>query len=130
MPVFGKASKAKLATVDSRLVEVLEEAIKIIDFTVLVGHRGKEDQDKAVAEGKSKLGWPNSKHNSLPSKAVDIAPYPIDWSDRERFTYLAGIVKGIAHSKGYKVVWGGDWNNNGELKDNSFDDLPHFQIED
>lgn len=27
-----------------------------------------------------------------------------------------------------EVRWGGDWNNNTELKDNSFDDLVHFEL--
>lgn len=125
---FGKKSLDKLKELDPRLQEVLNEAIKLMDFTILVGHRNEEDQNKAAAEGKSKLKWPNSAHNSLPSKAVDVAPYPIDWNDRERFTYLAGIIVGIAHSKGYELTWGGDWNRDGNLKDNNFDDLPHFQI--
>lgn len=64
----------------------------------------------------------------MPSNAVDIAPYPIDWNDRERFTYLAGHVKMAAHMLGIKVTWGGDWNNNNEVKDNNFDDLPHFEL--
>jgi len=26
----------------------------------------------------------------MPSDAVDVAPYPIDWNDKERFYYFAG----------------------------------------
>jgi hypothetical protein len=94
----------------------------------LEGYRGEQSQNKAFTEGRSKLKFPNSKHNSLPSNAIDIAPFPIDWKNRERFCYLAGIVKGIAHSKGIKIRWGGDWDNDGETTDNKFDDLPHFEL--
>jgi peptidoglycan L-alanyl-D-glutamate endopeptidase CwlK len=59
---------------------------------------------------------------------VDVVPYPIDWKDRERMTYFAGFVMGIASQMDLKIRWGGDWNMNTELKDNNFDDLPHFEI--
>jgi peptidoglycan L-alanyl-D-glutamate endopeptidase CwlK len=106
----------------------MEEAIKFIDFTILEGHRGKDLQNLYYEQGKSKLKYPQSKHNKYPSLAVDIAPYPINWNDRERFVYLAGIIKGIASSLGHNIRWGGDWNQNNNLKDQSFFDLPHFEI--
>lgn len=127
MPVFSHQSKSQLATCNERIQEVLREAIKIFDFTVLEGHRDKEEQERMVEEGKSQLHWPESKHNTEPSRAVDVAPYPIDWDDRERFFYLAGTVLTIAARKGYKFRWGGDWNMNGNFEDQSFDDLPHFE---
>ena len=130
MPVFGKSSRERLSQVHPDLVEVLEEAIKHYDFAILCGHRGKEEQDKAVAEGKSKSPWPTSKHNSLPSMAVDVAPYPIDWSDSGAFGHLAGFIEAIALQKGVKIRWGGDWNRNGRTKDESFMDLPHIELVD
>lgn len=30
--------------------------------------------------------------------------------------------------KSYGVIWGGDWDNDGDLTDNKFDDWPHFQF--
>ncbi len=60
--------------------------------------------------------------------AVDIAPYPIDWKDHKRFYYLAGIVKGVASQMGIKVRWGGDWDSDNDLNDQSFMDLGHFEI--
>ena len=72
--------------------------------------------------------YPNSKHNKLPSKAVDVAPYPIDWNDPDRFYHFAGYVRGIAEGMGIKIRWGGDWNGNFDLKDQNFYDLPHFEL--
>lgn len=130
MPAFGKASQEKLATCDPRLQKVFNEVIKHFDCTVIEGHRGEAAQNKAFAEGKSKLKYPQSKHNKTPSLAADVLPYPIDWNDTNRMRYFAGFVVGIAATMGIKIRWGGDWNQNTELKDNSFNDLPHFEIAD
>ncbi|MEK0326902.1 MAG: hypothetical protein QQN63_14490, partial [Nitrosopumilus sp.] len=102
--------------------------VTIADISLLQGARGEEEQNEYFAKGTSKVRWPNSKHNSYPSMAVDIAPYPIDWDDRERFVYLAGIIKGIAATKDIAIRWGGDFNMNNDLHDQSFHDLPHFEL--
>lgn len=130
MPKFGKASLDKLATCDDRLQRVFNEVIKYFDCTVIEGHRGEAAQNKAFAEGKSKLKYPQGKHNKTPSLAADVLPYPIDWNDTNRMRYFAGFVVGIAASMGITIRWGGDWNQNTELKDNSFNDLPHFELAD
>ena len=130
MPSFGKSSQDKLATCDPRLQKVFNEVIKHFDCTVIEGHRGEEAQNKAFAEGKSKLKYPQGKHNKTPSLAADVLPYPIDWNDTNRMRYFAGFVVGIAATMGIKLRWGGDWNQNTELKDNSFNDLPHFELVD
>ena len=128
MPAFGKTSQERLATCDKRIQDVFNEVIKHFDCTIACGTRSKEEQDKAVAEGKSKTPYPKSKHNSNPSMAVDAYPYPVDFNDTNRMRYFAGFVMGIAASKGIKLRWGGDWNQDTQLKDNSFNDLPHFEL--
>lgn len=128
MPAFSEKSKQLLAGCDTRLQTICSLAIQVMDFTVITGHRSKEEQDKAVAEGNSKLPWPQGKHNSMPSMAVDIAPYPIDWNDSARFYVLAGIMLGIAATRGIKLRWGGDWDSDFNLKENKFDDIGHFEI--
>ena len=130
MPSLGTTSLKRLSTCDTRLQNILKEAIKIIDFTVLYGHRTEEEQNDAFAKGNSQLKYPNSSHNISPSKAVDIAPYPIDWNDRERFIYLAGIVLGLAKASNVNLVWGGDWDMDGNIKEHKFQDLVHFEIKD
>jgi hypothetical protein len=60
--------------------------------------------------------------------AVDVAPYPVDWNDKERFYYFAGFVKGVASSLGISIRWGGDWNSDNNLKNQTFFDLPHFEL--
>ena len=121
---FGKRSRKRLEGVDAKLVNVLNELIKIMDVTVIEGLRSAERQKELLAKGATKVKY--SKH--MEGKAVDIAPYPIDWEDRERFHYMGGMVRGIAKALNLKVSWGGDWDSDGEIKDNSFDDLVHIEI--
>ncbi len=129
MPSFSKVSRQRLSTVDPKLQRILEKAIERFDFSVLCGHRTKEDQDKAFNDGFSKVAFPNSKHNSFPSMAVDIAPWPIDWNDRERFYYMAGVVVTVAAEMGIPIRWGGNWDMDFDLRNGgSFLDLPHFEL--
>lgn len=127
---FGQTSRDRLSTCDERLQRVFNEVIKHRDCSILCGHRGQAEQDEALRTGKSKLGWPKSNHNTLPSKAVDAAPYPVDWNDRDRFQVFGGFVLGIAASMGITLRWGGDWNGNGTNRDQTFHDLPHFEVVD
>ena len=128
MPKFGKRSKNALSSCDERLIKIFNEVIKTVDCSVLEGHRGQSKQDKYYEEGKSKVKYPSGRHNKLPSMAVDVAPYPIDWDDREMFHLFAGFVLGIAKSMGINLRWGGDWNQNWFVDDNKFDDFPHFEL--
>ena len=95
---------------------------------MIEGHRSAERQDKLFEEGKTKVKYPNGRHNSNPSRAVDVVPYPIDWDDRERFHLFAGFVIGIAKSMAINLRWGGDWDQDWYVHDNRFDDFPHFEI--
>jgi len=128
MPHFGRSSKERLETCDPRIQEIMNELIKIYDCSIMCGHRPKEDQMAAFNEGRSKVTWPNSKHNSLPSRAVDVVPFPVDWDDLSRFYYMAGLIKGIAHQKGYKIRWGRDWDSDNDFNDQTFNDFPHFEV--
>ena len=133
MPRYSKRSKDRLATCDQRLQDVFNEVIKHVDCSILEGHRSKERQNKLYDEKPTKVKYPNGRHNSNPSKAVDVTPYPVKWEDRERQTFFAGFVLGIARSMGINLRWGGNWdmykeNGKWEVADNRFDDFPHFEI--
>jgi peptidoglycan L-alanyl-D-glutamate endopeptidase CwlK len=136
MPQLSTASKDRLATCDQRLQAILNEAIGVVDFIVLEGHRDQAAQDKAFAEGKSKLRWPNGKHNSSPSRAVDIAPFlpevKIDWSDLVAFGRLMGVVQAIAHRNGVRLRFGLDWDGDfrtvGRDPGEKFLDAPHVEL--
>ncbi len=138
MPSFSVQSKLRLQTCHEDLQVLFNEVIKFFDCVILEGHRGQEAQDKAFAEGKSKLKWPSGQHNAIPSMAVDVAPYDkastVDWQDVQRFHYFAGQVMCLARillAQGkikHAVRWGGDWDRDTEIKDEKFRDLPHFEL--
>jgi peptidoglycan L-alanyl-D-glutamate endopeptidase CwlK len=120
MPKFSKESLKQLSACNHKLQMLLNEAIKHIDFIVVCGHRNKEDQHKAFVENKSKVDWPNSFHNFMPSEAVDIEPYPIDYKDIWKRSYLQGYIKAIADSLGIEIEQGCLWKQ--------FRDEPHIQL--
>jgi peptidoglycan L-alanyl-D-glutamate endopeptidase CwlK len=128
MPYFGKSSKKRLSTCDSKLQEIFNEVIKHVDCSVLEGHREKDRQNKLFKEGKTKVKYPDGRHNRQPSSAVDVTPYPVDWKDRERQTLFAGFVIGVASQMGINLRWGGDWDQDFQVVDNRFDDFPHFEL--
>jgi len=128
MPKFGRKSKERLNTCDSNLQKVFNEVIKHVDCSVLEGHREKDRQNKLFEEGKTKVKYPNGRHNRQPSSAVDVTPYPVDWKDRERQTLFAGFVIGVASQMGINLRWGGDWDQDFQVVDNRFDDFPHFEL--
>ena len=128
MPRYSKRSKERLATCDEKLQGVFNEVIKHVDCSILEGHRSKERQNKLYDEGRTKVRYPDGRHNFNPSRAVDVTPYPVDWEDRERQTLFAGFVLGTARSMGINLRWGGDWDQDFQVMDNRFDDFPNFEI--
>jgi peptidoglycan LD-endopeptidase CwlK len=125
MPL-GRTSKARLAECDAHLQRFVEDLVSQIDggvlaargvhdLTVLCGFRGQAEQDDAFARGTSKLRWPKSKHNAKPARAVDIAPFPLDWKDTDRFEAVRELALKRAAALGIRIrviSW----------------DLPHFEL--
>jgi peptidoglycan LD-endopeptidase CwlK len=118
---FGKRSLEKLETCHEDLQAIANELIKELDVTILCGHRGEKEQNSAFINGKSKLQFPNSKHNKLPSLAIDIAPYPIDFGNIGKFLDMCKRVERIAEKLGVKIKLGRDF---------SFKDYVHFELSD
>jgi len=129
---WGTASTKVYATLDPRLRRIVDRVCSdVCDIRLLVGHRTKEEQELAFVTGRSKVRWPNSKHNSSPSLAVDLTPTPVNFKSkslREELCYIAGALTIIGIQEGVTIRWGGDWDMDGDLEDNSFDDLFHFEI--
>ncbi len=118
--MLSELSVQRLGTCHPDLQRLVFAVAKLDNIAVLCGHRGEAEQVAAYHDGRSRLTWPQSKHNSLPSRAVDLARVPIDWRDTHGFCTLADVVKAQAAELGIKIVWGGDWKG---LKD-----LDHFQL--
>lgn len=126
--MFSTRSKSKLMACHPDLQRLFEEVCKTHDCTILEGHRDKKRQDEAFRSGLSKLKFPASKHNRYPSHAVDVIPYPIDFSDVKGIYAFGWFVIAKAKEMGIKIRWGGDWDGDGDTKDQKFNDLVHFEL--
>ena len=131
MPHFSNRSMTRLSSCHPDLIALMVEVVRTIDITVLEGHRGEDRQNQMVAEKKSQLRWPKSRHNLVPSLAVDVAPYVdggVSW-DWKHYDPLAEHVKATwsrlvregGVSGDFDLSWGGDWR--------SFADGPHWQLD-
>lgn len=123
---FSDKSKKRLESCDKRLQEIFNEVIKHYDCTIIQGYRTTLEQEELYKAGKSKVQ--RSKHNKYPAEAVDVAPYPIVWDDYDRFKFFGGFVCAVAAMKGVKIRWGGDWDSDRELDDQTINDYVHFEL--
>lgn len=143
MPRFGTRSTRNLTTLHPLLQMVLTEAIKHWDFTLIHGHRGEELQNELFAQGLTKLRFPESKHNRTDEQgepeswAFDYAPWfpeepHIRWDHDRDFILLAGKIMGIAEPillpRGFTLRYGGDWNRDGSMYNQTFMDLGHLEL--
>ena len=129
MPRFGQDSQKKLRMVHPSLRQLFERVVVEFDMKVIEGERSKERQKQLVEEGASKTL--NSKHIIQAdgwAHAVDVAPYPIDWNNVAPYYYMAGRIIELARTQGVKVRWGGDWDMDGDLTEEKFLDLVHFEL--
>lgn len=114
MATFGKFSEKNLSSLHPDLQAIHRNAILSIDYRIQEGHRGKVRQNLAKAKGFSKASYPYSLHNTWPSLASDIAPWPFDYSeksynDASLFKPIVGVIKKEAQKLGIKIRCGFDW---------------------
>ena len=124
MPSFGAKSDAILSTVHPDLQRLFRRVVTRFDCKVLSGKRTSQEQELLVFAGKSKIQ--NSKH--LTGYAVDVMPWPVDWSDTKRHYAFCGYVKGVSEMMGIKVRGGFDWDSDWTFTDQTFHDCPHWEI--
>lgn len=129
---FGKSSLEKLNGVHPALQDLCFALLMYTDVSVIYGKRTEAQQQILVQQGLSKTM--NSKHLIQPdgfAHAVDVAPYPLDWDDSKRYYRLFGLMEALApyhFPKGAYLRWGGNWDCDDDLNDQSFMDLVHFEI--
>ena len=143
MPNFSNISQQRLESCHQDLQILFGYVVQYYDCSIISGHRTPQEQYELYKKGRKQVNgiwtiedrWQVvtykdginklSKHNTYPSIAVDVMPYPINWSDTEGIKHFAGIVKGVARtllSYGqieHEIEWGGDWK---------WEDMPHYQL--
>lgn len=121
MRKFSQKSASKLRECHKDLILLCESVLQDMDITILCGFRSELEQNKAFETGKSQLKFPMSKHNKVPSMAVDVAPYPVDWNDIGQFKNMCKLFEQHAEKLGIDIRLGRDF---------SFKDFPHIELED
>lgn len=113
------------------------------EFIVVEGVRTLERQREYFQAGRSKT----MKSRHLPteakgcdapvSHAVDLCPridtdgdgdLELSWRLADFFPVRDAMFV-AAKKEGVAIVWGADWNRNGDHKDESFVDGPHFELD-
>ncbi len=108
------------------------------DVTCTDGHRPETKQNELYPKF-TLVKWPNSKHNKRPSLAIHLAKYPIEYPQPEDsetvrtkktaiFYMSAMLVMQIAEDLGISIRGGWDWDRDGEINDQTFDDLMHTEL--
>ena len=134
---FSNNSKRELETCHLILQYIFEQVLKygLIDIAVIQGVRTRSEQNRLFDIGKSRVQWPNSRHNIKKlgdkSNAVDVAPCifgKVSWK-KEHCIYVAGVAQGVGRSIGVDLRWGGNWDMDGEpVTDQAFQDLVHYEL--
>lgn len=136
---LSTTSHKRLEGVHPQLVRVVARAIELttVDFLVLEGVRTPQRQRELYAQGRTKPGpkvtWTrNSRHFVNPETgyghAVDLAPFPIDWSDLTKFDAISRAMFAAAEELGVKIRWGADWDRDGKPRERGESDSPHFEL--
>jgi peptidoglycan L-alanyl-D-glutamate endopeptidase CwlK len=136
MKRFSETSKSKLSGCHRDLQTLFNHIILDRDCTVICGFRDEIAQNTAFSEGNTQKKWPDSKHNTQPSLAVDVAPYEasgVDWGKLQSAEF-AGYVMGVADqllrigSISHRIRRGVDWDGDYDVDDTKFWDACHFEI--
>lgn len=135
---LGTRSRANLAGVHPDLVRVVERAIELTaqDFTVIEGVRTIERQRQLYAQGRTQPGpvvtWTmHSRHFAGPDgygHAVDVVPWPVDWSSPAKFDAIAQAMFDAAAELGVSIRWGADFDQDGIPRERGEVDSPHFEL--
>ena len=149
MATYGNISSSRLQTCEYDLQDIFNDVIfclpwtdpvsgiTIHDASILCGHRTEVEQDLAYKQDNSLVQWPNSKHNSFLSKAVDAAPYHAEkphiyWRDIDEMEAFKRLVFACAEKREIELRWGADWDRDGVRVDRDpderFMDGPHFEL--
>lgn len=125
MAMFSKFSENNLSSLHPDLQLIHRNSISRIDYRIQEGHRGQSRQHLAKIKKFSKADYPYSMHNTWPSLASDIVPWPFDYSEKSYnnnslFKPIIDIIKEEARKLGIVLNCGIDWRGGW--------DKPHIEL--
>lgn len=131
---LSTTSLNKLNAINPELRKVVLKAFETMpfDITIIEGLRTKKRQEELFAQGATKVH--TSRHMS--GNALDMAPYPIDWENTDRFKAMAHHMFEAAKELGIVIRWGGNWSRIDENQpypaiapgQKKLIDMPHFEL--
>ena len=132
---LSERSLERAKDVNPKLINLILLAIRRtpIDFGVawMGGKRTAEEQNQLFKEGYSQCdGYEKlSKHQSGDAIDLNIFVGSKLVENKEMLCVVAGVMFSCANELGIKIIWGRDWNSNGDLRDNKFNDQYHFELD-
>lgn len=100
-----------------------------IPMQVFELYRSHERQENLKAQGRSNAGAGKSPHQY--GCAVDIISSRHGWNYTDRQWELIGVIgREVARKMNLKIVWGGDWDGDGDIYDNRLFDAAHWELKD
>ena len=154
--ILSERSLNNLKGVHPNLAKVVKRAVEVSDqdFVVIEGVRSREQCMINYGKGRTaaqcaakgiaakyanpkaaKVTWLSNPFNSKHciqkdgyGHAVDICPYPVDWSDVKKFDAIAKAMFAAARELGVRICWGADWDGDGKPRERGESDSPHFEI--
>lgn len=122
MPKLSASSQKRLDAAHPILKKLFTAVALEANITILDSQRGRAAQERAFVLGNSRAHFGQSAHNWSPALAMDVAPYPVNWDNIQRFKDLGVIVKRIAAKQGVadKIKWGATFKG--------LADYPHWEV--
>ena len=98
MNCWSENSQAVYDTLCTELQTLVMYVLRFYDCSLLCGYRPEVAQNSAYASGHSDKQWPDSRHNTEPSEAVDMAAYlrDVDTYDKRECLSFSAYVLGCA----------------------------------
>ena len=127
--VLSERSKKNLENVHPDLIKIINRCLSYgtVDFSVIQGQRSIEQHLQNIARGVSKISM--SKHCYHPACAFDFIMYPFTgWTDAAGFDKVAKELVRAAKELGIPARSGGDWNMDGNFRNDRFYDGGHFEL--
>lgn len=123
-----------MAGVNTKLINVVRLAIirTPIDFGVayMGGLRTAEEQKVLFDQGYSKCDGYTLKSYHQSGNAIDLNVFVGGKTveNKEMLCVIAGVIFSCASELGIKLRWGLDWDQDGDVRDNTFNDMYHFEL--
>ena len=94
---WGKKSREVLSTLAPDLIYLMNKLADVRNVSLISGYRGKTEQNEYYIKGTG-VRYPFSKHNTYPSLAVDVVPWPTQYESIEELDMMLGSIQALSYT--------------------------------